>query len=95
MQSLAQNDPQDKTQDSPQVPAGCMLGRELKDCPAKRAGCHNHLEMLRFMYPPLIVRSYILATMADNAEIRAWLQRIDAVLPGAIRPASSGREFWR
>ena len=92
MNSLTVKPAEIKNESSPQVPAGCMLGHELGDCPAKRAGCHSHLEMLKFMFPPLIVRSYILATMSDNAEVRAWLQRLDAVLPGA-RPSANGR-WW-
>jgi hypothetical protein len=89
MQSLAAKPEVSNNQSEiSQEPEGCMLGHELGDCPAKRAGCHSHLEMLKFMYPPLIVRSYFLATMADNAEVRAWLARLDAVL--GVRPSTNG-----
>jgi hypothetical protein len=47
--------------------------------------------MLKFMYPPLIVTSYIRATM-NNADALAWLARLDAVLPGA---RGDRARWWR
>ncbi len=69
----------------------CALGQPLGDCPARRAGCGSHLTMLKFMYPPLIVTSYIRATM-NNADALAWLARLDAVLPGA---RGDRARWWR
>ncbi len=68
---------------------GCMLGHELGDCPAKRAGCHSHYEMLRYMMPPWAVREYIKGTMGNDPAVRQWLARLDAVLP--VRPTANER----
>jgi hypothetical protein len=73
------------------APAGCMLGQELGDCPAKRAGCHSHYEMLKFMMPPWAVREHIKSTMGDGPAVRQWLARLDAVL-SSERP-SNGRRW--
>lgn len=63
-------------------PVVCALGNPLDDCAARRAGCGSHFEMLKFMYPPLQARSFIAAQMGNDPEVRAWLARLDSVLPG-------------
>ena len=68
----------------------CALGHPLGDCPAKRAGCRNHYEMLQFMFPPLRVVSHVRATMSTDPDAQRWLARLDAVLPGQ-RNARGGR----
>jgi hypothetical protein len=81
MQSLAQNNPQDKTQDSPQVNAGCMLGRELKDCPIKRAGCNSLYAALMHVMPPYHLRLLVRDQLAHDKAAQDWLRRLDDVLP--------------
>ena len=79
--------------DPPSTPnvEGCGLNLPLGDCPARRVGCRNHYEMLRFMMPPWSVREYIRHTMGNDSEARAWLARLDAVLPGQ----RNARGDWR
>jgi hypothetical protein len=82
----------DNNQLDTQEPQGCMLGHELGNCPAGRAGCGNHLAMLNFMFPPLTVLIHVRETMSGDPSVRRWLANVDAVLPG--RPTFSTRRGW-
>lgn len=69
----------------------CALGHPLGDCPARRAGCRNHYQLLDFMYPPLQVIAHVRATLGSDPAVHRWLSNLDAVLPGQ-RPTRGG---WR
>jgi hypothetical protein len=95
MQSLAAKPESSNNQsDIPQEPEGCKLGRDLADCPLKRAGCGSLYSAVMYVLPPWSVREYLKATMGSDPAVKLWLAHLDHVTPN-VRPSLSGQEFWR
>jgi hypothetical protein len=78
-QNLLQDNPQ--TEDGAEV-QGCELGRELADCPLKKAGCGSLYSAVMYVMPPWFVRAYARENLGDEKEVQAWLQRLEDVTPG-------------
>lgn len=67
---------------SPPEPEGCMLNRELGDCPIRRnAGCGSLYAAMQYVMPPYHVRLLVREQLAGDKAAQDWLRRLDDVLP--------------
>src|SRR5262245_49432581 len=47
----------------------CRLGRELGECPLRRAGCGSLHDAVLFVMPPLHIVEHVRQTMPDDKEV--------------------------
>lgn len=87
----------DKTQnDTPKEdPQGCLLGRELGNCPLQRRGCGSLYQALMYAMPPYHVRLLVREQLAGDSAAQAWLRRLDDILPEQRATITARREGWR